>query len=196
MREQVSAALDGRRQRAARSRERILDAVAEALADPDVAITPAGIAARAGVSISTIVRHFRNRNGLVSALRDRIRAQVLPILQAGPFEGSLEARVQELVRRRAAIFEVVAPAYRAAPRDAHPGEWRERREELERVLHAQLRQALEEEVTSQADVEALLCAHLSFATWDHLRTTQSIAGERARELLVRGALALLRESER
>ena len=77
---------DGRRLRAERNRERILDAVAEALADPDVPITPTGIAARAGVSLSTIVRHFRNRNGLVAALRERTRAQVTPIFRAEDFQ--------------------------------------------------------------------------------------------------------------
>ncbi|MDJ0851767.1 MAG: TetR/AcrR family transcriptional regulator [Myxococcota bacterium] len=192
MRERVSVALDGRRLRAEQNRARILDAVAEALADPDVAITPAGIAARAGVSISTLVRHFRNRQGLVSALRERIRAQVVPIVQAGPFEGNVEARVDELVRRRSAIFELVAPVYRAAPRDAQSTSWREPRERLERVLQAQLRQALPDELSGDGDTEALLGALLSFASWDHLRTTQAIDAERAHALLARGALALLR----
>ncbi len=185
-------ALDGRRQRAARSRERILDAVAEALSEPDVDITPNAIAARSGVSLSTIVRHFRNREGLVTALRERIRDQVLPILQAGPIEGDLETRVHEHVRRRVAIFELMAPAYHAGPRSLHPGEWRERRDLLERGLKEQLRSTLRDELGNDSGVEAQLATFLSFACWDHLRTTQKVGARRAHTLLVQGALALLR----
>lgn len=191
MREQLGAAIDGRRLRAERSRERILDAVAEALADPEVSITPTAIAARAGVSLSTIVRHFRNRDGLVSALRDRIRDQVMPIVAAGPFEGDLPTRIDELVRRRMAIFALVAPAYHAAPRDKDAQSWRERRDLLEQVLLAQLRDALASELTQDSDQEALLVAQLSFATWNQLRNTQGIAAEKVHELLKRGTIALL-----
>ena len=183
---------DGRRLRAERNRERILDAVAEALADPDVPITPTGIAARAGVSLSTIVRHFRNRDGLVAALRERMRAQVTPIFRAGPFAGDLEARLEELVRRRIAVFECVAPVYRAAPRDAQSAKWREPREQLERILQAQLKEALGDDLSEADESFALLAALLSFASWDHLRTTQGVGADRTHTLLVRGALALLR----
>jgi AcrR family transcriptional regulator len=185
---------DGRHQRAARNRERIIDAVAEALADPEVPLTPAGVATRAGVSISTIVRHFRNREGLVAALRERIAEQVLPLVTAGPIVGPLEERVGELVRRRSAIFELVAPAYRAAPRA--PGvtdgvEAREERRRLEQVLGAQLRQALEAEVAGDAELAALLGALLSFPSWDQLRTAQGLDAEQTLKLLERGTLALL-----
>jgi AcrR family transcriptional regulator len=188
------AAFDGRHRRAARNRERIIDAVAEALADPEVPLTPAGVATRAGVSISTIVRHFRNREGLVAALRERIANQVLPLLTAGPIVGPLEERVSELVRRRSAIFELVAPAYRAAPRA--PGvtdgvEARGERRRLEQVLGAQLRQALETEVAGDGELAALLDAVLSFPSWDQLRTAQGLDAEHARKLLERGTLALL-----
>jgi AcrR family transcriptional regulator len=192
--ERSPAAPDGRHQRAARNRERIIDAVAEALADPNVPLTPAGVPTRAGVSISTIVRHFRNREGLVAALRERIGGQVLPLLTAGPIVGPLEDRVGELVRRRSAIFELVAPAYRAAPRA--PGvtdgaEAREDQRRLEQVLGAQLRQALAAEVEGDAELEALLSTLLSFPSWDQLRTAQGLAAEHTRKLLERGTLALL-----
>jgi AcrR family transcriptional regulator len=111
--ERTGSAQDGRRLRSERSRARILDAVAEALADPDVDLTPAGIAARAGVSVSTIARHFGDREGLVAAMRDRIQTLLLPILSEGPFEGELRARIRELLRRRTAMFEIVAPLYRS-----------------------------------------------------------------------------------
>ena len=190
--ERSPAAPDGRHQRAARNRERIIDAVAEALADPNVPLTPAGVATRAGVSISTIVRHFRNRDGLVAALRERIGGQVLPLLTAGPIVGPLEDRVGELVRRRSAIFELVAPAYRAAPRaPRYTADARENRRRLEQVLDAQLRQALETEVAGDADLEALLHALLSFPSWDQLRTVQGCDVDQARKLLERGTLALL-----
>lgn len=187
-------ASDGRRERAARNRERIIDAVAEALGDPEVPLTPAGIATRAGLSISTIIRHFRNRAGLMAALRDRISDQVRPILTAGPILGPFEDRVGELIRRRTAIFELVAPAYRAAPRAPRAEDGnaaKENRRQLEQMLSAQLRQALEPELAGDAELEALLHALLSFPSWDQLRTAQGLDAQDARTLLERGTIALL-----
>jgi hypothetical protein len=108
--------------------------------------------------------------------------------------GPIEDRVGELVRRRSAVFELVAPAYRAAPRA--PGakdrdEAREKRRQLEQALCAQLRQALEPEVAGDTELEALLLTLLSFPSWDQLRTAQGLDAEHARQLLERGTLALL-----
>jgi AcrR family transcriptional regulator len=190
--ERTGSAQDGRRLRSERSRARILDAVAEALADPDVDLTPAGIAARAGVSVSTIARHFGDREGLVAAMRDRIQTLLLPILSEGPFEGELRARIRELLRRRTAMFEIVAPLYRSALRQARPPSTvRREREQMEELLRTQLAQALAPELAVAPHREPLLAALLSFASWSHMRTEQAIDAERTAALLEQGALALL-----
>lgn len=190
--EPIGPVQDGRRLRSERSRARILDAVAEALADPEVDLTPAGIAARAGVSVSTIARHFGDREGLADAVRNRIQAQLLPLLSAGPFEGDLRTRVRELLRRRTAIFELVAPLYLSALRQARPPS-RARREhaKLEEMLREQLSRALGPELALQEDREPLLAALLSFPSWNHLRGVQDIDATRATDLLERAVLDLL-----
>ncbi|MDX1578672.1 MAG: TetR/AcrR family transcriptional regulator [Gemmatimonadota bacterium] len=190
--ERTRPAMDGRRLRSQRSRERILDAVAEALADPDVDLSPAGVAARAGVSVSTIARHFGDRDGLVAALRDRVRSRLLPLLSAGPFEGGLRTRIHELVRRRTEMFEIVAPLYRAAPRQRRPpARARRERERLEEFFLLQLTQALGPELEATEDRKPVLAALLSFGSWNHMRTVQNLDAARTGALLERTALAVL-----
>ena len=89
------------------------DGVAEPVFEP----SPEQVAARSGYSISTILRHFGGRDGLVAAMRDLVRSRVAEHLAAGPFEGDLHDRVGELVRRLAATFETVAPFLRVVAQD-------------------------------------------------------------------------------
>ena len=62
--EEAEPRVDGRRLRSQRSRQRILDALTEALSKPGADASPERVAAEAGVSISTLFRHFKDVEGL------------------------------------------------------------------------------------------------------------------------------------
>ncbi len=188
---------DGRRIRTQRSRERILNAVAEALRDPDMEITIPEIAARSGVSASTIFRHFKDRDGLTEAMTERMAARVMKYLDQGPIEAEkLEDRIVTLVRRRVALFEEIGPLLRAGAnpvgRRAHH---RSERKQLEGVLANESHQALQPalKALSNAESKAVLEAVgilLSADSWAHLRTVRG-HGVRASEAILTRALQAL-----
>lgn len=190
--------LDGRRLRSQRSREKILDALAEAIRDPETEITLPAIAARAGVSVSTLFRHFRDRDGVTDALTQRISARVLAHLALPPVESpELRDRVSELVRRRMVLFEEIGAFVRAgssAPgrRAQHLGQ----RSDLERQLAREARQALEPALAARpaAEAKAVLEAAgvlLSLDGWAHLRQTRGLGARAAEAILVRGVSSLV-----
>lgn len=192
-RESESAALDGRRQRTQRSRERLLDAVESALREAD-SFKPESIATRAGVSLSTLFRQFGDREGLWAAMRARVSSRVEPFLLDRSFAGDTTARIRQLVDRHAAAFAELAPFRRAALRlpsrspaddDAHA--------QLSAALRAQLHAALgpELEAPHRASTTALVEALLSYESWEQLRFAQQLDPERVSALLERGVHALL-----
>ena len=186
---------DGRRRRSQRSRERILHALAEALSEPDIELTPEQIAARSGYSISTIFRHFGDIEGLSRAMRELVLSRVQTILGAGPFVGSLRERIKELVRRCAAVFETIAPFVRAMSRNRYAVEEEgPRTQETERVIRGQILAALGDELESRRDAtEEIVAAVLSAGTWGHMRNAQGHSAERATELLEAAVQRLMGE---
>ena len=193
MTEDPTLALDGRRQRSQRSRERLLDAV-EAVIAADGVISPEQIATKAGVSLSTLFRHFGDMEGLAAEMRTRASTRVDPLLTGRDFVGDRATRVRELVRRRTAAFEAIAPLQRAALRQPlrTPGA-RAAQQRLETLLRDQLDAAIGRDfpVPHGDAARTLLRALLGFETWNHLRVTQQLDTETASRLLERGALALL-----
>jgi AcrR family transcriptional regulator len=190
-------ASDGRRRRRQQSHERILHMLAEALSEPDFEVTPEQIAARSGYSISTIFRHFGGRDELAAAMQELARSRVRQHLAAGPFEGDVHARVGELARRLAAVFETVAPLLRAVQQDRQRTLGDTGRRQLDRVARAQIGAALAKELAAlPADTADILAAVLSVAAWSHMRTTQGHSPKRAAALLESAVLRLLGEEAR
>lgn len=192
-REVEPATLDGRRQRAQRSRERLLDAVESVLREND-SPKPESIATRAGVSLSTLFRQFGDSDGLWAAMRARVTSRVEPYFQDVSFAGDTTTRVRQLVERRAAAFTELAPFRRAALRfpnrssaddDGHA--------QLSAALRAQLHAALGPELAApdRASTAALVEALLSYESWEQLRFAQQLDPERVSDLLERGVHALL-----
>jgi AcrR family transcriptional regulator len=187
-------ASDGRHRRSERSRERILEALAKAFQDPDFELSPEHVASSAGVSVSTLFRHFGDIRGLNAAMRERVNEEVLPHFAAGPFEGSRLQRVRELLRRRVAIFEFLAPFRRIATRQAKPSvRAREESQQLAQALRAQMADALRPELARAGgdDDAEILAALLSFDAWNHMRLTQGLGSDATQSLLERAVITLL-----
>jgi AcrR family transcriptional regulator len=76
--------------------DRILDAAEAVLFQPPHEMTLAAIAARAGVTVQTVLRHFGDRDGVsmaaVNRLSERVGAQ-----RATPPPGDIEAAAREIV---------------------------------------------------------------------------------------------------
>jgi len=186
---------DGRRLRAERSRVRVLDAIYAVLRDADLEVTTEQVAARAGVSLSTIRRHFGDLTNLSQAMRERILERVQPLLRLPPPSGSQAERLHALVSRRCEVFEVLAPGLRAGTHRERGGAARALadRKQLESVMRAHLLATFPAELDgAEGAVRAeMLSAVLSLASWEHLRTVREVPPDECVALLTRMALASL-----
>lgn len=186
---------DGRRRRRQQSRAAILQALAEAIAEPDFQPSPEWLAARSGYSISTIFRHFGNRDGLAVEIQGLVRQRIDMLLAPVPYEGDLDDRMTELVRRLGSVFEAALPFLRAVTPDRQRATGDPARRILDVRVRCQLEDALAPELSSEPNETVdLLAALLSVGAWDHVRNAQGHDTARAAELLCAAALRLLRVS--
>jgi serine phosphatase RsbU (regulator of sigma subunit) len=89
------------------NRERILEAASRLLAQSPTA-TLADVAAAAGISRSTLYRHFPGREGLIAALRERPRGEDLQGREE-PFPPGRLGRERPVPLEAIQVFDAVAP---------------------------------------------------------------------------------------
>jgi AcrR family transcriptional regulator len=159
----------------AQTRLRIVDAALELHGEQGIAATSwDDIAARAGVGVGTVYRHFPSLDELIPACGEITRQVVaLPDRQgvASLFDG-LDApveRIERLVREAFAIYERGAPQLRAirTEPDVHPNV-AEAGEEVEAALAALIDAAVEPSEITPAD-RAVVRAMVDLGTWQALR---------------------------
>lgn len=105
----VSAKPDGRRERSADSRRRILAAMVDLIESGLASPTAESVAARAGVSLRTVFRHFEEMENLHLEIAALVFERVRPMIDR-PFTASgWPALLEEAIERRAEFFEAIAP---------------------------------------------------------------------------------------
>lgn len=192
-----AAIRDGRVRRGARNRQRIVQALYQLIGEGEIQPTAEQVAERAGVRVRTVFRHFDDMAGLIGELRNRLRAEVMPLIEAPVDEGDVATRARALVRARAAAFERMAP-YR---RSADVQRWRRpflqaEHEETTRELRKQMLDVLPELRDAPAETQAAFELLVSFEAWDRLRVEQRLGVERARAAMECAALAVLASAPR
>ena len=183
---------DGRRRRSQDSRARIvaamLDLVREGEASPGAEI----VAARAEVGLRTVFRHFKDMDSLYGEMSNVIEAVLRAVIAVPVKADTPRGRVLELIERRSAAFEKIAPFKYAAEAHRHnsaflaAGQKRlvsESREILERLAPAEI-------VGDPIRLEALDLL-LSFEAWSRLRRDQGLAAETTRAVLAAAVTRLL-----
>jgi AcrR family transcriptional regulator len=159
----------------ARTRQRIVDAARELHGEQGIAATSwDDIAARAGVGVGTVYRHFPSLDELIPACGEiTVQVVALPDPSTLPalFEHATEAaeRIERLVREAFAIYERGAAELRAIRREAdvHPRVAQDR-DEFEASLIALVDTALEPLDATQHD-RAVARAMVDLNTWEALR---------------------------
>ncbi len=185
---------DGRRRRSQDSRARIVQAMLELVHAGDPAPAAEQVAARAGVGLRTVFRHFRDMDSLYREISQVVEVELRAMVLA-PFEGETpRERTLELVRRRAAVYEKIGPYRRASAVNRH-------RSTFLAADHARFvfiareilkRQAPPEVARDKLRFEALDLL-LSFEAWDRLRRDQELTPRRATEVLEHAVAQLLDE---
>lgn len=187
---------DGRRLRAVRTKEAIVEAVLALVDEGELTPTVPQIAERAGISERSIRQHFESRDAVLLAGAAK-HAERAARLHAPPLsKGSFDARLDAFVSARVAYLEATAGVRRAAM--YHEGHWpilksairalsAERKREVEVAFGPELAKGAEED-------ERLESLHLasSGAVWDALRRDLGLSKADAQSHLRRSLRALAR----
>jgi AcrR family transcriptional regulator len=157
------------------TRQRIVDATLALHGEQGIAATSwDDIAARAGVGVGTVYRHFPSLDELIPACGEstmQVVAPPDPALLPALFDGATEPaeRVKRLVHEAFAMYERGAPALRAIRREAgvHPRIAADR-DELEAALGALIDTALAPLNATDED-RAVVRAMVDLGTWEAFR---------------------------
>ena len=190
-------ASDGRARRAERSGHAIVEAVIALVGEGILEPTAQQVATRAGVGIRTVFRRFSDMESLFAEMSARIQTGAVPLLNGTEPAGDLRRRALDMVGRRVAFFERVAPYKRAS----NLKRWRS---PFLRAGHAQLVRGLRDELlrwlpelrTAAAGLIEALDLATSFEAWDRLRTEQRLGRERAQATMEHMVLRLVSELAR
>ena len=187
--------VDGRRLRSKDSRRRIVDAMLE-LVEAGI-LSPSGeqVAAKAGVGLRSVFRHFHDMDSLYLEIGEIVAPRLLAV-SATPFIGTTwREQISEMVSRRAAAFEALAPILRASHLHSHRSDTvRAGRQRLSGALRALLKARLPPDALAPAAFEALDMA-LSFEAWTRLRDEQALSVDDAKAVLALLVTGILHTSD-
>lgn len=185
---------DGRRRRSQDSRARIVRAMLELVREGEVSPAAELVAERAGVGLRTVFRHFKDMDSLYREMTAVIHAELEAVI-AQPFVATdWRGRVRELIQRRGAAYDRIAPFRRAA--EVHrirSGVLAGDHTRFVTVAREILRRELPAEVAADRDLFEALDLLLSFEAWSRLRRDQGLTARRAAEALDRAVNALVSE---
>jgi len=175
---------DGRTLRSERSREAIASALYELVGEGQLEPTAQQVSERAGVGIRSVFRHFADMEALYATLDARLVEEVRPITRQKPPPGGVRERAAALARRRAVLFERIAPYKRASNLHQRRSAFlRSQLGKLVRELRTDLLQWLPEVGEAQPEVLEAFDQALSFEAWERLRSEQHLGRARAAAVL-------------
>lgn len=190
--------LDGRRARAERNRDAVVDALLALLREGEERPGAADVAERAGVSVRSVFRHFDDLESLLAVAVARQWERVAGRLTDVAGDGPVDERVRALVAQRARVFEDILTVRRVA--ELHRRTSPTVAEALgrsRRALRAQLQEVLGDDAPrgdGAAERLAALEAALSPGAWHQLRVDQGCSPLRAEQAMAATALALVHAS--
>ena len=192
---------DGRHARSNRTRIAVAEAMLDCLEEGMLRASAKEVAERAGVSSRAVFRHFENMESLFEEASqiqiERVMSALPPVLG----EGTLDQRVDSLVRYAAHCHEVIAPVRRAALlSEPFSKVIQERHAWLRSLFRKHVREVFATEwdalsVPQRRDRIALLRAMFSFSYWEELRRHEKLSTAAASRVLCNAVQAVLRQRE-
>jgi AcrR family transcriptional regulator len=183
-------AVDGRKARADDNRRRIAHAMIDLLRRGETDPSADRIAAHAGVGRRTVFRLFDDMDGLYREMHAIMLARVEPILSAPIAGATPQARLADIIERRARAFEEILPIKAAADRVRHRSVFLTEGHERLTVMQREIILFVAPKKLARETREALDLA-LSFETWRRLRSEQKLSIKSAKAVLRRMVEALL-----
>ncbi|WP_296615342.1 TetR/AcrR family transcriptional regulator [Sphingomonas sp.] len=181
---------DGRRLRSQNSRNAIVAAMLELVAEGRITPSAEEVASRAGVGLRTVFRHFSDMESLYAAMTGRLAEHYEMWLI--PFDSvEWQGQLVEAIERRTATYERLLPFKRAG--DAHRHMSPAIQAEHVRMLgmmRQRLRSFLPREITDDVVRFETIDLMLSFEAWQRLRDEQGLSVDVARRIVLREVLRL------
>ena len=178
----ITVEQDGRHKRSEASRERIvtamLDLVAQGIATPGAE----QVAEKAEVGLRSVFRHFKDMESLRREMVTRLAQQYFLLWM--PFEApTWQGQLDELIERRITNFDLLLPFKNAS--DIHRHRSPSIQIEYERILGAlrtRLHSILPKSIAEDEVAFESLDFILSFESWQRLRIYQKLTTELARRV--------------
>ena len=150
------------------------------------------VAAHAGVGLRTVFRHFNDMDSLYREMSAAIESEIVEAVSK-PLKGDTwRERLSDMITRRAAAFEKMAPFQRAAAVHRHRSRYLDdAHQRFSAICRAYLMAILPKEVTGQPTLLESLDLMLSFETWSRLRREQNLTARRARVVVEETVLKLI-----
>ncbi len=184
--------VDGRHRRSEESRRRIVAAALELVRAGDFEPSAEAVAELAGVGLRSVFRHFTDMESLRSEITNLVEGQ-FNALANRPIPGvDLRERLDNLIARRADVFERIMPYRRAGLAHRHRSAvLMNNSAHLNRILRVNLIKILPEEIALNAPLVEALDLALCCETWIRLRMDQGLSPAEARNVMVLLAHSLL-----
>ncbi len=182
---------DGRVRRSERSREAIVGAMLDLIAEGTLSPTAQQVAERADVGVRTVFRHFSDMDTLFATMNERLTEEVESLFVDKIQSGPLEDRLESLIERRLALFEKLAPFLRSSGlQRARSAFLLAQHDRNVRALRRDLRRWLPEVEPAEPEVAEGLEMALSFEAFNRLRIDQRLSARRAHNAIKRIVVAL------
>lgn len=187
----AASKVDGRRERSATSRRRILAALVSLLENGEPSPTAESIAAEAGVSLRTVFRHFEEMENLHLEIADMVFARIRPMVEQPLEQKEWPAVLFESISRRATLFEAIAPYKTAMDVHRHRSSLVADKHRLLAELSRDFASGfMPEAVKRDSQLVELLHLILSMETWQRLREQQGLSFAEAEAAVRRAAAAI------
>ncbi|MFZ3182988.1 MAG: hypothetical protein WA173_02425, partial [Pseudomonas sp.] len=185
------AIVDGRRARTAASRSKIVSAFIELVREGALAPTAEQVASRAEVGLRTVFRHFDDMETLYREIAVELRGMIVPLFDKPFAADDWQGRLEEIVERRAAVFEAILPFQLALQLHLHNSPFlADNQAQFVQLQGAMLLQALPPALAQQQLLFDALNLLLSFSAWRRLRREQQLDVAAAKQVMRFSALTL------
>lgn len=187
-----SANTDGRKQRSADSKRKIVSAMLELVREGKMAPTAEEVANRAEVGLRTVFRRFKDMESLYAEMSVAITDKVDSIVDMPTDGAGWRADLTQMVERRLKVYEIIMP-YRVAAEALkfQSTVLLNRHMEIVREERQRLLLMLPESLQSDRPLIEALEAALSFDMWNQLRNDQRLDADAAGSVVRRIVNSLL-----
>jgi AcrR family transcriptional regulator len=195
--------LDGRHSRTARSRQAICDACLDLVLEGVLQPGADQVAERAGVSRRSIFNHFKDLAELYDAVVEVGMARYAPLLEEIPAREPVARRVDRLTEVRSKFMEATAEFTRALTAQTLVGPAEEQARRVSRAAarrqHREVERLFEQDLGHLSSAERsetldALSAAMAPLLWEMLRRSRGNSVTRARSLMQRMVIAILRDA--